>query len=347
VEDPTGAYPGRRGLISYVKLVIPFHFLPHARVDTYAKVLGYYNMDFSQIIANSLVRGAELSLLAIGLTMVFDILKFANFAHADYAVLGAFLVYSLNQVLGLSLFLAVILAAPVTALIGICIDTAIFKPLRRKEAKVVTAMVCSLGIGIALRNILRLIWTSRTKTYAIPIQKPIEILGARLTFTQIGIVLTGFISMVIFHLLLHRTKFGKALRAISDNRVLASACAIDSEKVIKWMWFIACCYGVMGGTMIAMEHLLYPRLGFDILIPVFCAAILGGIGNPYGAMLGALTLALAENIVLALDFSYLISLGGLFEVGPIQISTGYKPAISFVILVAVLLFRPTGILGRK
>lgn len=304
-------------------------------------------MGFSQILANSLVRGAELSLLAIGLTMVYDILKFANFAHTDYAVLGAFLAYSFNQTLGLNLFFSVLLAALAAGLIGISIDKAIFKRLRMKGIKPVALMICSLGIAIALRNILRLIWTSRTKTYAIPILRPIEILGARVTPVQIGIVFTGFFSMIVFHLLLHRTKFGKALRAISDNRALASACAIDSEKMIQWMWFIACFYGVMGGTMIAMEHLLYPRLGFDIIIPVFCAAILGGIGNPYGAMLGALTLALAENIVLALDFGPLVSLGGLFSVGPIQISTGYKLGIGFVILIVVLLLRPTGILGKK
>lgn len=304
-------------------------------------------MDFSQILANGLVRGAELGLLAIGLTMVYDILGFANFAHTDYAVLGAFLAYSFSQALGLNLLLSVVLAALATGLFGIGIDRAIFKPLRRKEAKLVISMVCSLGIAIALRNVVRLIWTSHTKRYAIPVLKPIEILGARLTLIQIGIVLTGFLFMILFHLLLHRTKFGKVLRAISDNKELASACAIDSEKMIQWMWFVACVYGVIGGTMIAMEHLLYPRLGFDIIIPVFCAAILGGIGNPYGAMLGALTLGLAENIVLSLDFSYLVSLGGLFDVGPIQISTGYKPAIGFVILVAVLLLKPTGILGRK
>lgn len=304
-------------------------------------------MELSQILANSLVRGAELGLLAIGLTMVYDILKFANFAHTDYAILGAFLVYLFNQTLGLPLILSVIVAAFITGLFGISIDKVVFKPMRRKEAKVVTSMICSLGIAIALRNIVRLLWTSGTKTYAMPIKRPIEILGARVTPVQIGIIVAGILSMIAFHLLLHRTKFGKALRAISDNRVLASACAIDSEKMIQWMWFIACAFGVMGGTMIAMEHLLYPRLGFDIIIPVFCAAILGGIGNPYGAMVGALTLALAENIMLSLDFGYLASLNGLFNVGPIQISTGYKPAISFVILIAVLLFRPTGILGKK
>jgi branched-subunit amino acid ABC-type transport system permease component len=304
-------------------------------------------MDIPQIIANTLVRTAELSLLAVGLTMVFDILKFANFAHADYAVLGAFLGYTFNSGLGLNLLLSVLLAAVSVGVIGMAIDKAIFKQLRRKGAKTVTAMITSLGIAIALRNISRLIWTSDSKTYAIPIQRPLEILGARLTFIQIGIIITGLVAMIGFHLLLQRTKFGKALRAISDNTVLASACAIDSERMIQWMWFLASAFGVIGGTMLAMEHMLYPRLGFNILIPIFCATILGGIGNPYGAVLGAFVLALAENVLLAVDFGYLVSLGGLLDIGSLQIKTGYKPAISFVILVVILLLRPAGILRRK
>lgn len=304
-------------------------------------------MEIAQILMNTLVRAAELSLLAIGLTMVFDILKFANFAHTDYAVLGALFAYVFNRLLGLNLFLAIILAAFVTGWVGILIDQIIFKRLRKMGAQPVTLMITSMGMAIALRNLMRLIWSSHTKTYAIPLQRPLELLGARITPLQIGIILTGLVSMVIFHLVLHRTTFGKALRAISDNSDLANACAIDSEKMIKRMWFLASAYGVIGGTMIAMEHLLYPRLGFDMIIPVFCATILGGIGNPYGAMLGALTLAFAENTVLALDLGPIINLGGLFEVGSIQISTGYKPAISFMILIIVLLFKPTGILRKK
>ena len=304
-------------------------------------------MEIAQILLNTMVRAAELSLLAIGLTMVFDILKFANFAHTDYAVLGALFAYVFNRILGLNLFLAIILAAFVTGWVGILIDQAIFKRLRKMGAKPVTLMIASMGTAIALRNLMRLIWSSHAKTYAIPLQKPLEILGARITPLQIGIIVVGLLSMISFHLLLHRTTFGKALRAISDNSDLANACAIDSEKMIKWMWFLASAYGVIGGSMIAMEHLLYPRLGFDIIIPVFCATILGGIGNPYGAMLGALTLAFAENTVLALDFAPLINLGGLFDVESIQISTGYKPAISFMILIIVLLFKPTGILRKK
>ena len=304
-------------------------------------------MEIAQILINTLVRAAELSLLAIGLTMVFDILKFANFAHTDYAVLGALFAYVFNRILGLNLFLAIILAAFVTGWVGILIDQTIFKRLRKFGAKPVTLMITSMGFAIALRNLNRLIWTSHTKTYAIPLQRPLEILGARITPLQIVIIVVGLLSMISFHVLLHRTTFGKALRAISDNSDLANACAIDSEKMIRRMWFLASAYGVIGGSMIAMEHLLYPRLGFDIIIPVFCATILGGIGNPYGAMLGALTLAFAENSVLALDLAPLINLGGLFNVESIQISTGYKPAISFMILIIVLLFKPTGILRKK
>jgi branched-subunit amino acid ABC-type transport system permease component len=304
-------------------------------------------MDIAQILINTLVRAAELSLLAIGLTMVFDILKFANFAHTDYAVLGALFAYVFNRILGLNLVLAIIFAAVVTGWAGILIDQVIFKRLRKIGAQPVTLMIASMGTAIALRNLMRLIWSSHAKTYAVPLHKPFEILGARITPLQIGIIVVGLLSMITFHLVLHRTTFGKALRAISDNSDLANACAIDSEKMIRRLWFLASAYGVIGGSMIAMEHLLYPRLGFDIIIPVFCATILGGIGNPYGAMLGALTLAFAENLILALDLAPLINLGGVFDVGSIQISTGYKPAISFMILIIVLLFKPTGILRKK
>lgn len=304
-------------------------------------------MNIPQILVNSFIRASELSLLAIGLTMIFDILKFANFAHGDYAVLGAFTAYVFNQLLGLHLLFSVVLAAIVVGLVGLGLDRVVFSPLRLKGVKPFTLMIASMGLALVIRNAIRMIWSSGTKNYDVPIMRPLDILGAKITIVQLCIILVGVTSMIGFHMLLHKTKLGKALRAISDNSELANACAIDSELMIRWMWFLACAYGVLGGTMIALEHVLYPRLGFDILIPVFCAAILGGIGNPYGAMLGALTLALSENIVLALDFGKIFSLGGMFELGSIQIKTGYKPAISFVILIIVLLFRPTGILRRK
>lgn len=304
-------------------------------------------MDIAQVLANSLIRASELSLLAVGLTTVFGILRFPNVAHGDYAMLGAFLVFAFNETFGLSFFLAVPFAAVVLGMVGVGMDRGVFQPLRRRGAKAVTLLIASMGVALLVRNVVRMIWSSDTRTYDIPLVRPYEFLGVTVGPFQIWIVAAAVVFMILFHLLLQRTKLGKALRAISDDSDLASACAIDTEKMIRWMWFLATVYAALGGAMLALEHVLYPRLGFDILIPVFGAVLLGGIGNPYGAMLGALIIGLAENVILGIDFGPLLSLGGLFEIGILQVPTGYKPAVSFVILILVLLFRPVGILGKR
>jgi len=192
-----------------------------------------------------------------------------------------------------------------------------------------------------------MIWSTETRTYEVPLVRPLEFLGATIGPLEIGIVVTGVVFMAAFHLGLNYTKLGKGLRAISDDPELASACAIDTEKMIRWLWFIACAYAALGGFMLALEHALFPRLGFNILMPVFGAALVGGIGNPYGAMLGALVIGLAENIILGTNFGALLGLGGLFDVGEVLVPTGYKPAVSFIIIILVLLFRPVGLLGRR
>lgn len=304
-------------------------------------------MDIAQVLANSLIRASELSLLAVGLTTVFGILRFPNVAHGDYAMLGAFLVFAFNETFGLSFFLAVPFAAIALGMVGVGMDRGVFQPLRRRGAKAVTLLIASMGVALLVRNVVRMIWSSDTRTYDIPLVRPYEFLGVTVGPFQIGIVVAAVVFMILFHLLLQRTKLGKALRAISDDSDLASACAIDTEKMIRWMWFLATVYAALGGAMLALEHVLYPRLGFDILIPVFGAVLLGGIGNPYGAMLGALIIGLAENVILGIDLGPLLSLGGLFEIDTLQVPTGYKPAVSFVILILVLLFRPVGILGKR
>jgi len=138
------------------------------------------------------------------------------------------------------------------------------------------------------------------------------------------------------------------MRAASDDPDLAQASGIATEKIITYVWFIAITFASLGGILIGMETYILPYMGFAIIVPVFCATIMGGIGNPYGAMLGALVLGFAENFGLYVNFGKLLSLGGLLgQTKGLFIPTGYKPAISFVILIVVLLIRPRGILGRK
>jgi len=303
-------------------------------------------MTFTQIVINSIVRASELTLLSLGLTMVYDILKFANFAHTEFAVVGVYLALFLNVALGLPIIPAAIMASVATGAFSIIIDRAIFKKMRNASGIII--MVTSLGLAIALRNTIRAIWGADAQNYSVALQKPIITEYFRITPLQIWIILVGLASMFALHLLLHHTKLGKAMRASSDNPELAQASGIATEKIITWVWFIAVTLASLAGILIGIETYILPYMGFAIIVPVFCATIMGGIGNPYGAMLGALVLGFAENFGLYINFGKIVNLGGILNFSKdLFIPTGYKPAISFIILILVLLIRPSGILGKK
>lgn len=299
-----------------------------------------------QVIVNSIIRASELALLSLGLTIVYDILKFANFAHTEFAVIGVYLAFFLNVALGMPIIPAAVIAAIATGFFSILIDKVVFK--RMRDSNGIIIMVTSMGVAIALRNTVRAIWGADARNYAIPLQRPIVTPWFRITSLQIWIIVIGALSMVVFYLLLHYTKLGKAMRASSDNPDLAQASGIATEKIVTYVWFIAVSFAALGGILIGMETYILPYMGFAIIIPVFCATIMGGIGNPYGAMLGALVLGFAENFGLYINFGNVLNLGGILPFsGDLFIPTGYKPAISFVILIIVLLIRPRGILGKK
>ncbi|MBW1979952.1 MAG: branched-chain amino acid ABC transporter permease [Deltaproteobacteria bacterium] len=303
-------------------------------------------MGITQVFINSIVRASELSLLSLGLTLVYDILGFANFAHTEYAVIGVYLALFLNVNVGLPILPAALIASVATGLFSVVIDRTVFKKLRGYSGIIV--MVASLGLAIAFRNSVRAIWGATARNYSVPLQRPIVTEYFRITPLQIWIIFVGLFGMLLFHLLLHRTTLGKAMRATSDNAELSQASGIDIEKIITYVWFIAISFASLGGILIGMETYILPYMGFAIIIPVFCATILGGIGNPYGAILGALVLGFAENIGLYINFGKILSLGGILGFHQdLFIPTGYKPAISFVILIVVLLVKPRGILGKK
>ena len=303
-------------------------------------------MTFAQVAINSIVRASELTLLSLGLTIVYDILKFANFAHTELAVVGVYLALFLNVTLGLPIIPAAIIASIATGFLSIALDRAVFKRMRSSSGIIV--MVTSLGLGIALRNSIRAIWGADAQNYSVAPQAPIITEYFRITPLQIWIILVGVAAMFSFYLLLHHTTLGKAMRASSDNPELAQASGIATERIITRVWFIAIAFASLGGILIGLETYILPYMGFAIIVPVFCATILGGIGNPYGAMLGALVLGFAENFGLYFNFGSILSLGGMLGFSKeLFIPTGYKPAISFIILIAVLLIRPRGILGRK
>ena len=303
-------------------------------------------MTIIQVLLNSLVRASELALLSLGLTIVYDILKFANFAHTEYAVIAVYIAFFLNVNLGIPIVPAGIIASIATGIFSILIDKTVFKRLRGYSGIIV--MVTSMGLAIAFRNTIRAIWGASAQNFSVALEKPLITRYFRITPLQVWIILIGLFAMVAFHLLLHHTRLGKAMRAASDNPELAQASGIDIEKIITYIWFISITFASLGGILIGMETFIIPYMGFAIIIPVFCATIMGGIGNPYGAMLGALVLALAENFGLYINFGKILSLGSILDFHKdLFIPTSYKPAISFVMLIFVLLIRPRGILGKK
>lgn len=292
-------------------------------------------MNLTQILINSLVRASELGLIAMGVTLVFSLLRFANFAHGELALIGAYLAYALSAA-GLDLWLAIPLGAVATGFIAVAIDKALFARVRTAPGLVL--LVASMGLSLFLKNIVGAIWGTKSYSFEGSLARSFSFAGGFVTSTQVIILVVSVIAMLCFHLLLSHTRLGRAMRALADDSELARARGIRVEAIISKVWFIVGCYAALGGALIGLETVISLELGYSVILPAFAAAVLGGIGSVHGAMLGALIIGLAENIVLAIDWSFLPATSG-----PLYIDTGYKLAVAFLVMVAVLILRPRGL----
>lgn len=298
-----------------------------------------------QVVFDSLVRTSELALLAVGLTMVYSVLRFPNFAHVEFAPLGGYLALVGSSVLGLHLIVAGALALLVTGMIGIMTDRVVFAQLRGRSPAVL--MITSFALGIVIREMIRAIWGPSPRMYDLGLQSPLEILGARITPIQLGIIVAAFGCMLLLHLMLSYTKLGVAMRATADNPRLAEASGIYTERVIRWIWFIGGAVAGLGGILLGLDTQLRPMMGFGIIISIFAAVLLGGIGSPYGALLGATIVGFAENVGLAINWSPIAEVVGVTTDGYASIPAGYKQAIPFGFLILTLLLRPQGLMGVR
>jgi branched-subunit amino acid ABC-type transport system permease component len=303
-------------------------------------------MNASQLVVNSLVASAELGLIAIGLTMTFALLKFANFAHADAGVLGAYLTFALNVGARLNFAVSLALAALAMGLVGILIDRTVFRLMR--DRRDVTPMITSLGLSLAIRSAVQAFWGPQPVSYNFPVRPGYMLLGARVTGSQLGILAVVVVAMLGFHALLHYTRVGKALRATAANPDLAQASGIDIERSIKLVWFIGTGFASVGLTLVAWDTQLDPYLGFNLIIPIFCVVLIGGVGSVYGAMLGALIVGFAENLGIAANLAPVVNVFGLLHVAQsVQLRVAYQPAIVYALVVALLLLKPSGLANRE
>jgi branched-subunit amino acid ABC-type transport system permease component len=303
-------------------------------------------MNLAQVLINSLITAAELGIIAVGLTLTFALLRFANFAHVEAAVAGGYIAWVFNVALGTNFALSTGIAVLVMGVVGILFDRAIFRVFRNMGD--VAPMVASLGLAIAIRYSVQAVFGPRFLRYDFAIAPGEKIFGAFITRQQIWIVVIVALAMAAFHLLLQYTTMGKAMRATSTNPELAQASGVDTERVIAWVWFIGTGFAALGGVLVAWDTQLVPDLGFNLVIPVFCVVLIGGVGSVYGAMLGALVIGCAVNFGVAINLAPLINwIGGGEVVASFRLPPDYKPAIVYLAVILLLLFRPSGLARRE
>lgn len=297
------------------------------------------------LIVYGIVEGSIIALGAIGLTLLFGILRFLHFAHGDLMTLGAYLsLFMLNLLafvgfkggafpflsFGFPLLTAMFAAMLLTAGVAILINVLLYRPLRQRQSHSVVLGMSSLGVAFMLLSLINIIWGPQLILYSSAIQRAIKLpLSVKIKPDQIFIVAAAVILGILVYLFLEKTKIGKAMRASSDNLDLAEVAGINTERVITWTWGIGGALTAAAGTLYAIDTQLMPIMGWNLLLPVFAAAILGGIGNPYGAMVSGLIIGIIENV------------------STMIIPHDYKTAVSFILIIVLLLFKPSGLFGRK
>ncbi len=281
------------------------------------------------------VLGSIYALGAIGLTLTFGILRFANFAHGESMTLGVYFAWSLVQITGLHPLAVMPVAMALTVVVALGVDRVFYKPLR--AAPVVMMVIASFGLMLMVRSVIQFFWNVQLKTVLPGIQMP-HVFGDFLRIAPKHMMIIGCAVLLMFavHYLLTYTRIGKAMRAMSDSPELARLTGIDTEKVVKATWIIGAALACAAGVFLAIDTHVETRMGFKILLPLFAAAILGGVGRPYGALVGGLIIGLAEE------------LSSYHWIGTTPLlNPGYKAGVAFAIMVGMLLWRPSGLFKGK
>ena len=287
-----------------------------------------------QFVVDVLIRAVDLALIAIGLSSVYSLIRFPNVALVQYATTGALLALGL-QMMGLPLVVAGIIASAMVGLIAVGLNIVVFERLLRSGSAI--AMIGSLALSMVFSAIFLVTAGPRPQRFELEINPPLRFLGARLTEHQMISVGISALAIIVFALILFRTDLGRCMRATATNSVLASATGIDTRKVTNVVVFLSGVMAALGGIGLSVKGEMSAQLGLDMLLPVFAAAILGGLGNALGAAVGAVVIAAAETVVTNVNF------GPLFGQPVLFIPAAYATAASFLLLVVVLLAKPYGL----
>jgi len=295
---------------------------------------------FQALIDGSAV-GSIYILGASGLSLTYGVKKFANFAHGDMMTVGAYMAYTAMVILGKDMVSALLLAMLSVALLGIFLELSIFRRLEQRGA--IAALIASVGVSLIIQNVVGLFYLGdvRNLPIQIPQSVPVGTTGLAFNWVKDGVTIGLAIGLMVFlHFVLKHTTLGRAMRACADDLDLARASGINTHNVILWTWGISGALAGLAGVLLALWVNVYPPMGFFILLFIFSAVILGGIGSPYGAMVGGLLIGIVQKLSS-------VFFGQLSAMNLIENGASYDAAGAFVVLVLVLLIKPEGIMGKR
>jgi neutral amino acid transport system permease protein len=284
--------------------------------------------DVAQTSLNGLSLGSVYALGAVGLTLVYGILKLVNFAHGDFLTFGAYMAFLMNVTWGVPLLFAIFFAIAMTALLGVTFERVMWGPMRAKKAGLLQLLLMSIGLAFLIRYGVQYIWGTEIRSLDVNHVATVQFLGLRIGRTEFIAIVVGFAVLIATGLMLKYSLLGKQMRALADNLDLAETAGIDTSRVILYTWLFAGGLAGLAGVLAGAVTDVRPELGFGLLLAIFAAVILGGIGDAFGALAGGIVLGLV------IEWSTLV------------IEPRWKTAIGFAVLILALILRPQGIFGK-
>jgi neutral amino acid transport system permease protein len=305
------------------------------------------DQQFIQLLVNGIALGSIIALASVGLTLTNGILRLSNFAHGDFMTLGAYLTLVFN-LSGLNIWLSMLLGAVLTIGAALLSEKLLWQPMRDRRVSSTTLIIISIGLALFIRNGIILFFGGDNQAYDLPVMPAMNVGGLRIAQNRILVVALAIAVILGLHLLLRYTKIGKAMRAVADNVDLARVAGINVEQVVIWTWVISAGLTAVGGGMYGLITAVRPNMGWFLILPMFASIILGGIGNPYGAIAGSLIIGVAQEMSAGLSPILIRTFPGINQmpvVGELLrfFTPEYKLGIALFIMVLVLLFRPQGI----
>jgi neutral amino acid transport system permease protein len=276
-----------------------------------------------QLLINGIALGSIIAPAAVGLTLTYGILKLSNFAHGDFLTLGAYLAWFVNS-LGVDVPIAIAAGMVGTILAMLLSDKLLWQPMRQKRASTTTIMIASIGLGLFVRNLIQFIWGTKLRNYQLSAELPRQIAGLNIKDSTLITLFFSALAIGALYLVLQKTKIGKAMRAVADDPDLAKVTGINVQQIVFWTWVITGALTALAGGLYGLESVRL-NMGWYLTLQMFAAVILGGIGNPYGAIAGAFIIGLAQELSFPI------------------VGADFKLSIALLVMMLTLLFKPNGL----